>query len=204
MFKYLLTILIFLIGKPVLSQCIDDEGEMYDYRLTGISIEGSTNINRFSFSYNNPPISPAKIDTLKTIEGWGMVDFKIPLESFQGSVPAMKNDFMVLLKANEYPEVVVAIEEDKLNCTSDDVIADDIKLTVVLAGVRRAVPADFKSYVNSDEKMILSGSTKFLLSDFHLEPPEKALGLIQVRNEVFIKFDIVIKDLTNDGVQALK
>jgi len=200
MLRYVLIGLLFLIGKPVLSQCIDGEGEVYDYQLTGISIEGSTNINRFSFLYDDSPITSDPVETEYSNEEDSTVDFKIPLQSFDGSIPAMKSDFLELLKADEYPEVVVAIDRDRFNC-GGELTAENVSLTVTLAGIRKAIPADFISYVN-DEKLILSGSTKFLLSDFKLDPPQKALGLIHVRNEVFIKFDIVIEDLTNTGIQA--
>jgi hypothetical protein len=203
--RYLLIILFVLAGKPVLAQCIEEEGDVFDYRLTGISIEGSTNVNRFSFLYNNIPIEPQYSELQSAPEENGLADFIIPLTLFEGSVPAMKDDFLRLLKAEKYPEVVVAIERNRFNCSTADISGEkNVNLIVILAGVKRAVPAHFRSHLDRDHNLILTGNTKFLLSDFNLDPPEKALGLIQVRNEVFIKFDIVIEDLVNKGVQATK
>ena len=197
--------MIVFLGKPVLSQCIGDEDDIYGYRLTDISIEGSTNLNRFSFLYENPPIAPVKRDSGKDITGSEGVDFSIPLRSFRGTVPAMKNDFLSLLKADEYPEVVVAIRDDMLNCSSTNPDIEKITLTVILAGVKRSVPAEFTTFLGPDRKLVLRGRTTFLLSDFRIEPPQKALGLIQVSNEVFIKFDIVVEDgFINNGIQATK
>jgi hypothetical protein len=203
--RYLLIILFVLAGKPVLAQCIEEEGDVFDYRLTGISIEGSTNVSRFSFLYNNIPIEPQYSELQSDMEANGLADFKIPLMLFEGSVPAMKDDFLKLLKAEKYPEVVVAIERNRFHCNTADVRGEkNINLIVILAGVKRAVPANFRSHLDRDNNLILTGNTKFLLSDFNLDPPQKALGLIQVRNEVLIKFDIVIEDLVNKGVQATK
>lgn len=202
--KFYLAILIFLIAKPVLPQCIGDEEGMYDYRLTGISIEGSTNVNRFSFLYENPPITPVIRDSVKDDEGYDGVDFSIPLRSFTGTVPAMKEDFLDLLKADTYPEVVVALENNLLNCLPGPAGSEKITLTVILAGVRRLVSADFVTLAAPDRKIVLRGSTRFLLSDFKLDPPQKALGLIHVNNEVIIKFDIVVGDGLNNRIQATK
>lgn len=203
--KYLFAILILFHGKPVLSQCIDDKEDIYGYSLTDISIEGSTNVNRFSFLYENQPISPVKRDSVIGIGGSEGVDFSIPLRSFRGTVPAMKDDFLSLLRADEYPDVVVAIRDNMLNCSSSDTNIEKITLTVILAGVKRSVPAEFTTFLGPDNKLVLRGSTKFYLSDFSIDPPQKALGLIQVSNEVFIKFDIVVEDgFINNRIQATK
>jgi hypothetical protein len=67
----------------------------------------------------------------------------------------MKEDFLDLLKADTYPEVVVALENNLLNCLPGPAGIEKITLTVILAGVRRSVSADFVTLSATDRKIVL-------------------------------------------------
>ena len=195
----LLTIAVILAGHTSFSQCAGDSYMDYSYCLSEISIEGATNVNNFSFSYENPLMGSGTSTLASNVcyhepTGSENMDFNIPLKSFRGSNPAMRNDFLDLLKAAEYPEVVVGLEKNEFDCIASGKASENIDLIVTLAGVKRSVHADYSTHRDANNRLVLSGITRFSLTDFKLHPPEKALGLIRVKNEVFIKFDIVIQN----------
>lgn len=203
--KNILVIWMLLCSIPVMPQCLDNIYEDYDYCLREISIEGSTNVNNFTFWYENPLYSNAlNNENNCTYEpDSGIMDFNIPVQSFRGSISAMRNDFLTLLKASEHPEIIVGIEKKEFDCIASGISADYIDLLVTLAGTQKAVHANYSTRFDSNNRIVLSGATRFLLSDFQLVPPEKALGLVRVQNEVFIKFDIVISNTQINSNQAL-
>jgi len=199
----LIIILLFEIGT-VNSQCFDEQNSEYSYCLGELSIEGSTNINDFIFFWENSFVNQKNPSILSKIcenNNSENLNFNIPLQSFEGGNQAMRNDFLQLVKASEYPLVAVGLEKIKPEC--EDSSKQIIDLSVTLAGVKKTVQADYTSSTDSENRLILSGSTSFLLTDFQLEPPEKAMGLIRVKNQVFIKFDIVIQNSDTNINQAL-
>ena len=200
--KIIGVILMALTFRTGMAQCVDDAYTNYSYCLGEISIEGSTNVNHFSFSYENPVMTKNTSALASNIcyhepTGTNRMDFDIPLNSFKGSNPAMRNDFLDLLKAGIYPDVTVGINKNEFDCIASGSPSEKIDLEVMLAGVKKSVQANYTTFRDTENRIVLSGITNFLLSDFHLEPPEKALGLIRVRNEVFIKFDIVIQNASS-------
>ncbi|MBN1158619.1 MAG: YceI family protein [Bacteroidales bacterium] len=186
-------------------KCPDPEDHDYEYHLQGIRIEGATNINNFEFMYESPlPVSFATEHTdCYSKPDTCLMDFSIPVQSFRSSIPAMRNDFLALLKASEYPEIVVAVQKSSFDCIAGGTFIDQLDMIITLAGTKKALHADYSILTGPENRITVSGETKFLLTDFQLEPPEKAMGLVRVLNEVFIKFDIVISTAGIDSNQAL-
>lgn len=188
-----------------MTQCLDRTDDDYRYHLRDISIEGASNVNTFAFWYENPlqNNSSGEDEGCYPEKDTCMVDFNIQVNLFKGSNPVMRNDFLTLLKASEYPEIIVGIEKNTFDCIATGVYTDKMAMVITLAGTKKAVHADYSAYTGKDNRIIVSGQTKFLLTDFKLNPPEKALGLVRVQNEVFIKFDIIISSAGIDSNQAL-
>lgn len=187
------------------TQCPEVGNREYDYYLKEISIKGTTNINNFTFSYENPlPTYPIiKNDMCYSEPDTCIMDISIPVHSFTGSVPAMRNDFLTLLKASEYPEITVGVEKSIFDCIATGAHPDNMEMVITLAGVQKTIHVYYSTSSDSNTGIIISGNTQLMLTDFHLDPPEKALGLVRVKNEVFIKFDIVISNIQVNLNQAL-
>ena len=129
--KGVMTACILICSHVTLSQCPEQTSQNYDYCLKEISIEGSTNVNSFSFSYENPFFSDVMVvnDFCHHQEPeTGLMDFSIPVQSFRGSIPAMRKDFLTLLKAWEYPEIIVGIEKNEFDCITSGIHKDRINL----------------------------------------------------------------------------
>jgi len=204
--KFILIILLLFEIGTVNSQCFDEQNFEYSYCLGELRIEGSTNLNSFIFFWENSLVNQKNVNIKTKIcenNNSENLNFNIPLQSFEGGNQAMRNDFLQLVKASEYPLVAVGLEKIEPECEDSAKQIKIIDLSVTLAGVKKTVQADYTSRTDSENRLIISGNTSFLLTDFQLEPPEKAMGLIRVKNEVFIKFDIVIQNSDTNINQAL-
>ncbi len=203
--RIILVAYILLYNMTGFPQCPEGVNREYDYYLKEISIEGTTNINNFTFSYENPlPTYPImKNDMCYSEPDTCLMDISIPVYSFTGSVPGMRRDFLTLLKASEYPEITVGVEKSIFDCIATGAHPDNMEMVITLAGVQKKIHVYYSTSSDSNAGITISGNTKLMLTDFHLDPPEKALGLVRVRNEVFIKFDIVISNIQVDLNQAL-
>jgi len=159
--------------------------------LNQITIEGETNINQFNFVFDNSQYDiisiEEKIKQKKPVKE--IIEFKIPVKGFKGDNYLMENDFYNLLDAAKFPVIVVGIEKSMLQeifFGSDDSAID---FYITLAGNTKHLKGQYITYNRSDITF-LSGKAKIRLTDFSLEPPQKMMGMLKVKDVIFITFDI--------------
>jgi len=161
--------------------------------LNQITIEGETNINQFNFVFDNSQYDiisiEEKIKEKKPVKE--IIEFKIPVKGFKGDNYLMENDFYNLLDAAKFPVIVVGIEKSMLQeifFGSDDSAID---FYITLAGNTKHLKGQYVIY-NQNDVAFLSGKAKIRLTDFSLEPPQKMMGMLKVKDVIFIKFDILL------------
>lgn len=166
------------------------------YFLKNVLIEGETNINNFNFSFNNSKINiiPVKEKSINSSSDKDIVEFFIPVRAFRGSNYLMESDFQELLNAQDYPMVKVGIERNKLN----DIISEsgnlELSFYLTIAGVTKLINGNYLINLCGENEIILQGSTQVKLTDFSINPPKKMLGVLQVKDLISIKFDIIISN----------
>jgi hypothetical protein len=198
-----------LIGKPALI-CIvmlhawitlsAQQADMDKYRwkcfLKRVTIEGTTNVSHFQFTYLVPsrdsipekygkPICREDIDI-------DIINYEIPVLAFDGENQAMLNDFRNLLKASIYPDIGVSFERRIFR----EIVMKknpELELDLTIAGVSKLVTADYQIYSRTETRIVIKGKTNFYLTDFDITPPQRVFGLVQVNNKVSISFEIILR-----------
>jgi hypothetical protein len=167
--------------------------EPVSFQLKSLRIQGKTNVNQFTFSFDSSithqltlPKEEASVSQSKQVR------FNIPVKAFQSGNTRMRKDFQKLLKASRYPNIKVSIEKDKLLDILQGIYLTDLQLDITLAGQTQPVKSQYDIHYDSSDRMLLEGLTNLRLKQFHLEPPQKMMGLIQVKNTILITFDIVL------------
>lgn len=169
------------------------------YYLKNVLIEGKTNINSFNFLFNNSKINiiPVKEKTINHSEKNDIVEFFIPVRAFKGSNCLMETDFQELLNAQDYPMVKVGIERKKLNGLVSDDGNSKLSFYLTIAGITKLIDGNYLINLCGENEIMLQGSTQVKLTDFSISPPKKMLGVLQVKDLIFIKFDIIISTLNS-------
>ncbi|MDY6801350.1 MAG: YceI family protein [Bacteroidota bacterium] len=159
--------------------------------LNQIVIEGETNINQFNFVFDNSRYDIISIDeNVKHEKSKNeIVEFKIPVKGFKGDNYLMENDFYNLLDATNYPTIVVGIEKPVLQRIFFGSNESVIDFYITIAGNTKHIIGDYKTFCQ-DDLTILSGEAKIKLTDFSLDPPKKMMGMLKVKDQIFITFDI--------------
>ncbi len=164
--------------------------------LNSITIEGSSNINHFYFTFINQGNTRLYFqnEKLQTDSDRDLVLFNIPVVAFNGNPMYMEHDFRSLLKASEFPVVSVSFEKNLLWKIISKRTLDQPKLNVTLTGITRTIKIENMVFNQSNNDLFLDGITRFRLSDFSIRPPEKMFGLVKVEDSVAIKFKIELKE----------
>ncbi len=191
--KYIGVIVLIFTSLPLLGQPPEENLEM-DCYLQSIRIEGETNVNEFYFEYRQiyDAESVLKQEGNSCDDDSSFIAFRIPVHSFNGSNPLMKEDFEELLKASVFPFIIVKVDKKTIRDITRYNVHPDLTMYLTLAGRTRFISGSYAWDNYKDNKIIISGSTSLHLSDFKLEPPQKMMGLLKVKDAIFIKFDIVL------------
>ncbi|HKL38533.1 MAG TPA: hypothetical protein VJ876_06510 [Bacteroidales bacterium] len=167
--------------------------EPVSFHLQSLNIQGKTNVSRFTFSFDSSITHQLKLNKNNPTAGRKEeVLFRIPIKAFRSGNKMMRKDFQELLKASQYPHIKVSIEKDKLLDILQGIYLSDLELNISLAGQTQAVQSQYDIQYQSTDRMLLEGLTNLKLKQFNLKPPQKMMGLVQVKNSILINFDIVL------------
>ena len=166
-------------------------------RFDDLVIQGATNLNRFFLTYTEKALQPGQnlFINADNTDSSANVRFKIPVKSISGENKAMIMDLRDLFKARDYPNIIVGINKIKLHNLVDKPGTGKMILDITIAGVTKAVEAEYSTGNEKTGGLSLAGSTKLHLSDFDIIPPNKFFGLIKVKNEVIINFKIILSEV---------
>ena len=167
--------------------------EPVSFHLKSLRIHGKTNVNQFTFSFDSSITHQVTLPKDEATKRQSKeIRFNIPVKAFHSGNTMMRKDFQQLLKASQYPHIKVVIEKDKLLDILEGIYLTDLRLDITLAGQTQAVQSQYDIQHQSSDQMLLEGLTNLRLKQFQLEPPRKMMGLVQVKNTILIKFDIVL------------
>jgi len=170
------------------SQVVNSKND-YDVCSSFINIRGESNINSFSFRYNKS----APDDTWETS---GKIDtefytFTVPVRNFEASNPLMYNDFLTLIKAQEYPVISIILPKEPIKRAFQGQKSSCPDIEIALAGVKRVYQIDCNLY-ECGENIYIRGVKMIRLSDFSINPPVKLNGLVKVRDEIEVNFGLIV------------
>ncbi|WP_310993777.1 YceI family protein [Aequorivita marina] len=151
-------------------------------------INGDTNISKFGCGFNTIYLEEYR-DVAYQRNGNDI--------SFTNAVLFLKNkgfdcgnkginqDFHEMLNTKAHPNIVLELTKITLN-KDESAIA---KVLITISGVKKeySLPvAIFSSPINR-----FVGSLKLNINDFNLEPPSKMFGLIKIKKDIDINFDLI-------------
>jgi hypothetical protein len=175
----------------------DDDGETgRDVPVTGfIDIIVESNVNSLFFSYSlsdrslyeNDSSIPGKEDT-------DIVNIIVPVRDFRCTNKIAFKDFLTLLKADQYPNLAIAIPQNVLMQFRNEDSLTLHNITISIAGISRKYDINCIVENPDSEDNILVGTIKVQLNDLKIKPPVKYFGLVKIKEEVIVKFGFSIKD----------
>lgn len=176
------TVAFLLLSNSYISEPGDQtEGNCVSY----VTVQGSSNVNQFSFNNTNPIIQDSA--GIKKDEVQYQI-VQIPVYSFTGKNKHMLKDFLDLIKASEYPFIILALESRDLVPCEKHTEPTNFKTRITIAGVTNAYVVPCKVVACNNNGYLVKGDLKIKLTDFNINPPQKFFGMIKVNNEVFIDY----------------
>lgn len=158
-----------------------------------VVISGTTNINTFNCKYNLQKLElPIRMVYNERSDRILFENAKLELENdcFDCGGKMINKDFRELLKSEVHPKVelrLLYVEPPK-----PETKEIEVGMEILIAGVARR----YEAYLQCEDQkdICVNGTLELRLSDFGLEPPRKALGMIKVDNDIKVNVSLVIKE----------
>lgn len=178
-------------------------GNYYSYSVnpkSKVALTGTTNVNSYECVSNDSFTRGYLLADL--LPGSNAIYFSeatlgLRVESFDCGNRLMNRDFHNALGAAINPFIEIELIEARAlaNSMPGDYGKIRIQLSLVVNGVSKQTDmiVDFSNINNSS--YTISGSINLRLSDFKIDPPSPALGLVKVRDQVTINFNLQVETI---------
>lgn len=152
-----------------------------------LSITGDTNISKFGCEFNTFYLE--QCDEVVYHQEGNRFNFKnavltLKNKGFDCGNKAINKDFHALLNTEEYPKITLELTEITLDNNKGKA---SVKINIAGKENTYLVPV---SIVTATTNRFV-GKLKLDIRDFGLEPPKKFLGLIIIKEEIEINFNLV-------------
>lgn len=192
--KKLLLILLVIASYTVAGSDPGAGGSGWTAPATGfIDINVESNINRLNFSYSVRNIylydaaRPGIVEAEKA-------DIVVPVREFTCTNEIAYNDFLSLLKAEQYPDLTITIPQDVLVHYDLNEIVTINDVTINIAGISKEYDILCRVEKDFENRPVLAGTVTINLSELRIDPPVKYFGLIKIKDEVIVKFGFRLND----------
>lgn len=171
---------------------VNRETTVHIHPESEVVIVGTTNVNTFDCIY----ILEDKSEPLQVVfemeDGkflFTQAELYLQNSGFDCGGRGINRDFQELLKTEDYPRVLLELLYAEVPEKPSDVIRAGLRIT--LAGVSRDFDTELICDMNPD--LCIYGNFVMHLSDFDLEAPRKALGIIQVEDRIEVRLNIKLR-----------
>lgn len=152
-----------------------------------LTITGDTNIRDFECEFNTsmlPSNNQIRFKAAGNIIHFENALLKLDNRGFDCGNKGINKDLHSLLKTSEYPEILLDLKE--LRIESSHKAVADVMITIAGKKKRYKVPVEIITgpVPQYTGKLILD------IQDFNLKPPKKMLGLIVVKEDLEIGFNL--------------
>lgn len=155
-----------------------------------LSITGDTNISEFGCEFNTSYMEKSR--DIEYHRNGSHLIFKNAIlslrnEGFDCGNKGINKDFHSLLNTQEYPKIT--LELTSINLLDGNKSKACVKITI--AGTEKNYKVPIAIMEGPAHRFI--GKLKLDITDFGLKPPKKMLGLIVIKEEIEIDFNLVAK-----------
>ncbi|MEO8765974.1 MAG: hypothetical protein ABI416_16860 [Ginsengibacter sp.] len=160
-----------------------------------LRVDGRSNVNSFTCNINEYAGNDTIIcayDLSKSIKLSGKMQMDIV--SFNCHSNMITKDLRKSLKASEYPKMVIhflTLQWMPALHDTTEVIKGWVE--VELAGVTKRFELSYSFTRGDSGNILLNGGRSFNFSDFKLSPPHKLAGLVKVRDDFDVNFELILK-----------
>ena len=162
---------------------------------SSLNIEGRSNLSSFCCQVTKY----LETDTMQFVKNETTRQFvftnsclTIDINNFDCHQRIITNDFRKTLKADQNPFLKIQfISLDAFDVRNQQTVKG--KVEILLAGQVKCTTIDFKTNATKTGLIQMNGTKTLLFSEFNLHPPKKMAGIIKIKEEIRVNFQLFFK-----------
>jgi hypothetical protein len=162
---------------------------------SSLNIEGRSNLSSFCCQVT----SYLETDTMQYVKNETTRQFiftnsclTIDINNFDCHQRIITNDFRKTLKADQNRFLKIQfISLDAFDVRNQQTVKG--KVEILLAGQVKCTTIDFKTNATNTGLIQMNGTKTLLFSEFNLHPPKKMAGIIKIKEEIRVNFQLFFK-----------
>lgn len=179
------SIILFFILTSFKNSGIDSIAESPVTGFLNITVE--SNVNKVLFSY---PITGQNMQpSAEPQKSGSMADIVVPVRDFRCNNKVAYRDFVTLLKADQYPDLIISIPRRAFRQIMSESEFTLHNILINIAGVSKKYDITCKTEPDGSGN-ILVGTIVVDLTDLNITPPIKYFGMVRIKDEVIVKFGL--------------
>jgi polyisoprenoid-binding protein YceI len=117
------------------------------------------------------------------------LSFVVPVKSLKSEHSSMDNNTYKALKADKNPNITYIAHTASITRVNAETFSVKTTGKLTIAGTTNDTDISATVKVNADKSITVSGSKKFKMTDYKVDPPTAVLGTIKTGDEITISFD---------------
>ncbi|MDX9883388.1 MAG: YceI family protein [Prolixibacteraceae bacterium] len=185
-FKYILVA--FLILPEVIKAVVPEiPCGVSAYLFDQIIITGATNVNEFQLSYRENTFT--RLNGSSDVKN-NNLQICIPVRNIEAESQLMLDDFLNIVNADMHPEISISMSAQPTEFLQpgNSVIH---RISLSMNGKTNVYTCKSDVLFCQPDGLSMEGRLDVRLTDFGIDPPRKFLGIVKVKNEVFINFRVL-------------
>ena len=186
MMKPIIYFLSVLFTGSLYGQQANEQITVVDLKNSSMVIKGKSNVNSFSCHFNTDYLK--EYQRISHQKNNDLIHFKkavlvLNAQGFDCGSRGINRDFQELLNIDEYPDITLELKNAKTD-------KKKVSATIVIGIAGKQHEYKVAVTPSRGTQSHFKGSLHLKLSDYELSQPKKLFGLIQVKDEIEIDFDI--------------
>jgi len=179
------------------AQPLPDQGHQIEFHLLDDSrlwIEGTTTVNAFSCDATTMSLSDAQASTTEV-----RAKLDVPVDDLECGRSKMNHDLQEAMKSDQYPGILFSLESTEVlgePSWKDGGFPVAATGLLTVAGVQKRIETDATAWSMDDGTYRVTGSLPIRMTDYNVTPPRVLRGLIRVRDEITVRFDLRVAEST--------
>jgi len=159
--------------------------------VSTLEIHGKTNINTFTCKQTHQAPDLTQVDVYKRGKELRFEDARliIPVKAFDCGHKIMTKDFQEILEADKKPDLLIILHSV---VSEHDKHLAEVTIQIAGSSQRYRIPIEVVEHARG---MTGIGERQVRFGEFNLEPPVKFMGMVKVKEELDISFNIRINQI---------
>lgn len=162
-------------------------------RESWVEVSGTSNVNTFTCMISHPLNMQYLTKRVSGSTASFAGTILLVVDAFDCGNQVMNRDFTRTLKQDEYPHIALRLIGMRGDRTNLGVRVLEGEVEIEIAGVNHRLVMRCTLEDLRYGRRRIRGAVDLRFSDFGLEPPRRALGLVRVENDISVEFSLLME-----------